>query len=78
MKFGIKVMPRDVILDSQGRAIEKVLKDSQYTIESCRMGKFIEITIPESDESQAYLEVKKMVDSTLYNPLIETYEVEKL
>ncbi len=78
MKFGIKVMPRDVILDSQGRAVEKVLQEAQFHLKSCRIGKFIEIILPEMEEKKALLEVQKMVNSTLFNPLIETYEIQRL
>lgn len=78
MKFGIKVMPREVILDSQGRAVEKVLKESDFKIDQCRIGKYIEINLPLTDEANALSEVKKMAESMLYNPLIETYEIQRI
>lgn len=78
MKFGIKVMPREVILDSQGRAVEKVLKESSFKVDQCRIGKFIEVILPLENEDQALAQVTRMVESTLYNPLIETYEIQRL
>ncbi len=78
MKFGIKVMPREVILDTQGRAVEDMLKHNSYQLNSCRVGKFIEITIDESDEAKARDQIKKMAEFVLYNPLIETYEIQRL
>ncbi len=78
IKYGIKVMPREVILDSQGRAVEKVLKEASYPVGVCRIGKYIEITLALENEEKAYHEVKKMADSTLHNPLIETYEIQRL
>ena len=78
MKFGIKVMPREVILDAQGRVIEQTLKSENYHVEDCRMGKFIEITMPQMSEDKAYQEVKKMAEALLHNPLIETYEISRL
>lgn len=78
MKFGVKVMPREVILDTQGRSVEQTLKQHQYAVSSCRVGKYIEVEVPASDEKTATEQVKKMAEFVLYNPLIETYQLEKL
>lgn len=78
MKFGVKVMPREVILDTQGRAVEQTLKNHQYSLSQCRVGKFIELDVPATDEGQGREMVKKMAEFVLYNPLIETYEILRL
>jgi phosphoribosylformylglycinamidine synthase len=78
MKFGVKVMPREVILDTQGRSVEHLLKTNQFELSSCRVGKYIEIEVPAASETEAREQIKKMADFVLYNPLIETYQVEKL
>ncbi|HRO67471.1 MAG TPA: phosphoribosylformylglycinamidine synthase subunit PurS [Pseudobdellovibrionaceae bacterium] len=78
MKFGVKVMPREVILYSQGRAVEQTLKSHQHNLTHCRVGKFIEIEVPASDEAQGRDMVKKMAEFVLYNPLIETYEIMRM
>lgn len=78
MKFGVKVMPREVILDTQGRSVEQTLKQHQYIVNSCRVGKYIEVEVPATDEKTAMEQVKKMAEFVLYNPLIETYQLEKL
>ena len=45
MKYGIKIMPREVILDTQGRVVSDYLKSKGYPITQCRIGKFIEIEL---------------------------------
>lgn len=78
MKFGVKVMPRSVILDSQGRAVEQTLRRHDFKLETCRIGRYVEIEVPASDENQGREMVKKMAEFVLYNPLIETYEIQKV
>ena len=79
MKFGIKVMPREVILDTQGRAVESSMKANGFKIDDCRVGKYIELTVPVDDQLQAQAEVEKMLkDGGLYNPLIEKFEIQSL
>ena len=76
MNVGIKIMPRDVILDSQGRAIESSMKSNGFKLQSLRAGKFLEITLQETSEQAAKVEVEKMLnEGGLYNPLIEKYEI---
>ncbi len=78
MKFGIKVKMRPVILDTQGRAVEETLKRQGFDLASCKIGKYIEIEVPEIDEAAAFEKVKKMTEFVLFNPLLETYEIERL
>lgn len=77
MKIGIKVMPRDVILDSQGRAVEQSMISNGFkNLTSCRVGKFIELEITAGDQKAAQTEVERMLkEGGLYNPLIEKYEI---
>ena len=79
MKFGIKVMPREVILDTQGRAVESSMKANGFQIDSCRVGKYIELTVPLELPQEAQLEVEKMLkEGGLYNPLIERFEIQSI
>lgn len=77
MKIGVKIMPRDVILDSQGRAVEASLKANGFSyLTDCRVGKFVELSLQTSDSTTAKNQVEKMLkDGGLYNPLIEKYEI---
>lgn len=78
MKFGVKVMPRDVILDTQGRAVETTLKANSFKAASCRVGRFVEIDVAIEDEAKAREEVKKIAEFVLANPLIETFQIDRL
>lgn len=66
MKYGIKVMPKKDVLDSQGRATELVLSKAGFKLNDCKVGKFIEIETESSKE-----ELMKMAEYVLFNPLVE-------
>lgn len=78
MKLGVKVMPRDVILDIQGRAVEASMKSNGFhNLVECRVGKYIELVVSSTDSENAKFEVEKMLkEGGLYNPLIEKYEIQ--
>lgn len=78
MKFGVKIMPREVILDTQGRAVEKSLKPSYETLKQVRIGRYVELTLEGSAKNTEEELVKKMTEGLLYNPLIETYEIQRI
>jgi phosphoribosylformylglycinamidine synthase subunit PurS len=75
MKCGIKIMPREVILDTQGRVVETYLISQGFKIQNCRVGKFIEIDLQSDDKAEQKNEIEKMMLGGLYNPLIEKYEI---
>ena len=77
MKFGVKIMPRDVILDTQGRAIEHTLNLNHNPVLSCRVGKYIEVEVSGTAD-EALQKVKNITEFVLHNPLIEKYEIENL
>lgn len=75
MKCGIKIMPREVILDTQGRVVGNFLQTKGFDIQDCRVGKFIEIDVKSEDKNQVMAEIQKMMSEGLYNPLTEKYEI---
>lgn len=80
MRLGIKIMPRDVILDTQGRAVEASMKSNGFSmLENCRVGKYLEIDLNTSKPEEAKSEAEKMLkEGGLYNPLIEKYEIQQM
>ncbi len=78
MRIGVKVMPRKEVLDTQGRAVENTLRQNGRNLTACNVGRYIVLDIPESGVDQAMSEAKAMAELVLCNPLIETYELEKL
>ena len=73
---GVKIMPREVILDTQGRAVELSMKSNGFNLDTCRVGKFVELILQVDSKEQAKSQVEKMLkEGGLYNPLIEKYEI---
>jgi phosphoribosylformylglycinamidine (FGAM) synthase PurS component len=75
-RYGVKVMPRDVILDTQGRAVEQTLELRKLSAK-CRVGKFIELEI-EGPEEEGLKRAEEIAKFVLCNPLIEKFEILKL
>ena len=73
-KFGIKIMPKAVLLDTQGRAVESSLKLQKVQIDQCRIGKYIELSVP-GELAQAKETALGVTKSMLHNPLIEQFEI---
>lgn len=78
MKIGVKILPRNEVLDSQGRAVERLLSHHGQKLESCRVGKYVVLEVDEKDKDKAIARAQEMTEFVLYNPLIETYELEVL
>lgn len=73
--IALKVLPRQEVLDSQGRAVEKNLARENFSAAKVRVGKYLELQFDLTEEA-ALDEAKKMAEWGLYNPLIETYQLE--
>lgn len=78
LKFSVQVLPKPEVLDSQGRAVETLLKKEGFNLSSCRVGKYIELEMEGSNETEALADLKKMSEYVLYNPLIEKIEIKKI
>lgn len=72
-KVGIKIMPRDVLLDSQGRTVALHLQSEGIKVNDCRIGKYIELEF--TDGTGTATEIEKILKNGLYNPLTEKYQV---
>jgi phosphoribosylformylglycinamidine (FGAM) synthase PurS component len=75
LRVGVQILPRDVILDSQGRTVAGHFQASGIKVQQCRIGKYIEIEFDPSFSGDPVQEVEKMLRQGLYNPLIEKYEI---
>lgn len=78
MKIGVKVMPRKEVLDTQGRAVENTLRGHGQQVNTCQVGRYVILDLPETDSQKALARAKEMAETVLYNPLIETFELEAL
>ncbi len=68
----IIIMPKEGLLDPQGRAVEEMLKDNGFNVKNVKVGKVVEMEVPEN------LDIKHVVEKYIINPLIEDYEIEEL
>lgn len=77
-KIGVQILPREVILDTQGRAVEQILKQHQWSVQQCRVGRYVELSLNESTKEQALKRAEEITKFVLHNPLIEKYELKVL
>lgn len=75
VKVGVRIMPREVILDTQGRAVEQSLRLNGFELGSCRVGRFVELELA-GPEARALEQAKEISEFVLYNPLIENFTLE--
>ncbi len=78
MQIGVKVLPKNEVLDSQGRAVESTLRHHGKDVGACRIGKYIRLDINETDKEKAVAKAHEIAEFVLYNPLTEVYEIEVL
>lgn len=78
MKWGIKILPREVLLDTQGRAVQDYLNQHNQNVNQVRVGKYIVLDLKLTDIEVSKKKAVEIVEQTLINPLIETYTVEAL
>lgn len=76
-RVGVKIMPREVILDTQGRAVEQTLKLNGMPAAEVRVGRFVELEI-NAPKEQAKAQAEEIAKKLLYNPLIETFEIKEM
>lgn len=74
MKARIKITLKNGVLDPQGRAISHTLESLGFdSINDVRQGKYIEISLNETDKDKADQKVAKMCEDLLANTVIENY-----
>lgn len=69
MKTKILIMPKEGILDPQGRALKDVLVEAGFEVNDVRIGKVVEIETTSTDK------IKDIVENYILNPLIEDYQI---
>ena len=70
MKLNIKIMPKNGVLDPQGKAIENSLSQLGFeNFSKIRLGKIIEV------EEKAIIVAEEMCKKLLVNLIIEDYEI---
>lgn len=73
----VTVLPKDGVLDIQGKAVEKTLVSNGYVeVADVRVGRFVRLVLEAEDESAARGCVSTIADDLLVNDLIESYTFE--
>lgn len=76
MKVRVDVMPKEGVLDPQGKAISHALAGLGFNaVSDVRAGKVIEIEVNESNPEKAKETAKNMAEKLLANLIIEDYRV---
>jgi phosphoribosylformylglycinamidine synthase subunit PurS len=69
----VTVMPKDGVLDPQGQAVERALRQLGFEeVDGVRIGKRIELDVPAADAEGT---ARRMCEQLLANPLIEDFTI---
>jgi phosphoribosylformylglycinamidine synthase len=76
-RFSVSIMPRDGILDPQGRAVEAALPQlGAGSVHDVRVGRRVELSVDAADEPAARAVVEQLSADFLANPLVERWAIE--
>ena len=76
MKAAVLVRPKEGILDPQGQAVGNSLRQLGFNVTEARVGRLVEVEVEAADVQEARVQVERMCEQLLANPLIESYEIE--
>lgn len=77
MKARVHVMPKEGVLDPQGKAVAQALASLGFAgIGEVRQGKVIDLELTETDTARARETVDRMCRQLLANTVIESYRIE--
>ena len=76
MKATVLVRPKTGILDPQGQAVERSLRQLGFAVEGARIGRVIDLDVDAATVDEARSEAERMCERLLANPLIESYEID--
>jgi phosphoribosylformylglycinamidine synthase len=77
MKARVFIMPKEGVLDPQGKAIAHALGNMGFSgVGEVRQGKVIDLDLAETDVSRARALLDEMCRKLLANTVIESYRVE--
>jgi phosphoribosylformylglycinamidine synthase subunit PurS len=77
MKARVFIMPKEGVLDPQGKAIAHALGSLGFAgVAEVRQGKVIDLELAETDQARAKAQLDEMCRKLLANTVIESYRVE--
>ena len=72
----VLIRPKAGILDPQGEAVERSLRQLGFEVGEARVGRVIDLEVDASTAEEARTQLERMCENLLANPLIESYEIE--
>ncbi len=69
------VRPKEGILDPQGEAVERSLRELGFPVADARVGRLIDLEVEAGTSTDALASIERMCEQLLANPLIEGYEI---
>ena len=75
MRATVLVRPKGGILDPQGEAVERSLRQLGFPVGGARVGRVIDLEVDAASAEEARAQVERMCERLLANPLIESYEI---
>ena len=76
-RFAVNVLPKDGILDPQGRAVEGSLDHLGIEgVSGVRIGRRVELVVEAANETDARMTVERLAGELFSNPLIESFAIE--
>jgi phosphoribosylformylglycinamidine synthase len=76
VKATVLVRPKGGILDPQGEAVERSLRQLGFEVGEARVGRVIDLEVDAPTAEEARTQLERMCANLLANPLIESYEIE--
>jgi phosphoribosylformylglycinamidine synthase PurS subunit len=76
LKATVLVRPKPGILDPQGDAVGRSLRELGFGVEEARVGRVVDLRLEAADPAEARADVERMCVELLANPLIESFEIE--
>jgi len=77
VKARVFIMPKEGVLDPQGKAIAHALGTLGFSgVGEVRQGKVIDLDLAETDQARARAQLNAMCQKLLANTVIESYRVE--
>jgi len=77
MKARVFIIPKEGVLDPQGKAIAHALQTLGFSgVGEVRQGKVIDLDLAETDQARARAQLDAMCQKLLANTVIESYRVE--
>ena len=79
LKFSVTVTLKKDVLDPQGKVVQNTLQNlGMDNLKSVRQGKYFELEVNDSDQTQAEMKVDDMCKKLLANLIIEDYKINKI